>query len=45
MPGDRLELEVHLKRAIRNMTLYCGTARVDGNEVACAEILCAEARS
>ena len=45
MPGDRLELEVHLKRAIRNMTLYCGTARVNGNEVACAEILCAEARS
>ena len=45
LPGDRLELEVHLKRAIRNMTLYCGTARVDGEEVACAEILCAEART
>ena len=44
VPGDRLELEVTLKRLIRNMALYVGTARVDGQEVASAEILCAEAR-
>ena len=44
VPGDRLDLEVEIKREIRNMTLYCGTARVDGEQVACAEILCAEVR-
>lgn len=41
-PGDVLELEVGIKRMIRNMTLYAGVARVDGEQVACAEILCAE---
>ena len=45
VPGDRLELEVEIKREIRNMTLYGGVARVDGKQVACAEILCAEVRS
>lgn len=44
VPGDRLELEVELKRTIRNMALYHGTARVDGEQVACAEILCAEVK-
>ena len=44
VPGDRLELEVELRRVIRNRALYVGTARVDGEQVACAEILCAEAR-
>lgn len=44
VPGDRLELEVELKRTIRNMALYHGTARVDGDQVACAEILCAEVK-
>jgi len=44
VPGDRLELEVTIKREIRNMTLYAGVARVDGEQVACAEILCAEIR-
>jgi 3-hydroxyacyl-[acyl-carrier-protein] dehydratase len=44
VPGDRLELEVELRRVIRNMAMYVGTARVDGEQVACAEILCAEAR-
>ena len=44
VPGDRLELDVTLKRTIRNMALYVGTARVDGNEVASAEILCAEVK-
>jgi len=45
VPGDRLELEVVLKRTIRNMALYAGTARVDGEQVACAEILCAEVKA
>ncbi len=44
VPGDRLELDVALKRTIRNMALYEGVARVDGQQVACAEIFCAEAR-
>lgn len=42
VPGDRLELEVSIKREIRNMTLYACQARVDGEQVACADILCAE---
>ena len=45
VPGDRLDIEVTVKREIRNMTLYVGTARVDGEQVACAEILCAEVRT
>ena len=45
VPGDRLDLEVEIRREIRNMTLYCGIARVDGEQVACADILCAEVRS
>lgn len=44
VPGDRLDLEVNVKREIRNMTLYAGVARVDGEQVACADILCAEVR-
>lgn len=44
VPGDRLELEVSIKREIRNMTQYCGVARVDGVQVACADILCAEVK-
>ena len=42
VPGDRLELEVEIKREIRNMVQYVGTASVDGKQVASAEILCAE---
>ena len=42
VPGDQLELCVSLKRTIRNMALYACVARVDGDQVACAEILCAE---
>ncbi len=42
-PGDRLELDVELKRRIRNLAQYCGIARVDGEQAACAEILCAAA--
>jgi 3-hydroxyacyl-[acyl-carrier-protein] dehydratase len=45
VPGDRLELDVELKRTIRNMAVYTGVARVDGAQVACAEILCAEVKS
>ena len=45
VPGDRLELEVTLKRMIRNMAMYSGIARVDGEEVACADILCAEVKA
>jgi 3-hydroxyacyl-[acyl-carrier-protein] dehydratase len=44
VPGDRLELDVEIRRVIRSMTLYSGTARVDGKDVACAEILCAESK-
>lgn len=44
VPGDRVDMEVELKRRIRNMALYHGVARVDGKEAACAEFLCAEAR-
>ncbi len=42
VPGDVLELHVDIKRVIRNMTLYNCVAKVAGNEVACAEVLCAE---
>lgn len=45
VPGDRIELDVELKRVIRNMAMYGAVARVDGELVACAEILCAEATS
>ena len=42
--GDRLDLDVTIKRVIRNMAVYEGIARVDGVEVATAEVLCAEDR-
>lgn len=42
VPGDRLELNVTLKRTIRNMAMFDSVALVDGQQVACAEILCAE---
>ena len=42
VPGDRLQLDVSIKREIRNMVQYAGAAYVDGKQVACAEILCAE---
>ena len=44
VPGDQLDMEVKLKRQIRNMALYECCARVDGAIVASAEILCAEGR-
>lgn len=45
VPGDKLELDVTLKRVIRNMAMYTGVARVDGVQAACAEILCAEVKA
>ncbi len=42
VPGDVLELHVQIKRIIRAMTFYTCTARVAGQEVACADVLCAE---
>ena len=45
VPGDRLDLEVTIKREIRNMTQYGGLASVDGQQVACADILCAEVKT
>lgn len=42
VPGDRLDIEVTIRREIRNMTLYGGLATVAGSKVASAEILCAE---
>ena len=42
VPGDQLALNVTLKRRIRNMALYAGSACDDGKEVASAEILVAE---
>ncbi len=43
--GHRLELDITLKRRIRNMAMYDGIARVDGKEAARAEFLCAEAQN
>ena len=45
VPGDQLDIEVILKRTIRNMAMYECTARVDGKVAASAEILCAEGRA
>jgi 3-hydroxyacyl-[acyl-carrier-protein] dehydratase len=44
VPGVRLDLEVTLKRVIRNVAIYSGVASVNGEQVACAEIVCAEAK-
>lgn len=39
-PGDQLELEVHLDRALRGISRFVCTARVEGRTVAEATILC-----
>ncbi|MDR2872293.1 MAG: 3-hydroxyacyl-ACP dehydratase FabZ [Xanthomonadaceae bacterium] len=44
IPGDRLDLEVTLRRVIRGMGFYTGAARVDGEIVACADLVCAEVK-
>lgn len=42
VPGDQLELEVTQKRMLHRMGLFEAVARVDGETVASAEIMCAE---
>ena len=42
VPGDQLELHVAQKRMLKRMGLYDCRATVAGEEVASAEILCAE---
>lgn len=44
VPGDQLDLNVRVKRVIRNMALYECVARVAGKDVASADILCAEGK-
>ena len=44
VPGDVLELHVQVRRVIRNMAVYYGEAKVDGEVVAHAEVLCAGTR-
>lgn len=44
VPGDVLELHVQIKRVIRNMAVYYGEAKVDGEIAASAEVLCAGTR-
>ena len=45
VPGDVLMLDVQMKRLIRNMGWYSGEAKVNGEVVACADILCAGAKA
>ena len=45
VPGYVLILDVRMKRLIRNMGWYTGEAKVDGEVVACADILCAGAKA
>ena len=42
VPGDVLVLDVQIRRIIRSMTFYTCLARVDGELVASADVLCAE---
>ncbi len=42
VPGDQLEYECHIKKVIKNMTMYSCKARVAGKVVAKADLLCAE---
>ena len=44
VPGAVLELPVQVKRVIRNMAVYYGEAKVDGEVVEHAEVLCAGTR-
>ena len=41
-PGDQLHLEVEQKRMVMRMGQFVCTAKVDGEVVASAEMLCAE---
>ncbi len=42
VPGDQLEMDVRLKRMMRNMGQYDCSALVNGEKVASATMLCAE---
>jgi 3-hydroxyacyl-[acyl-carrier-protein] dehydratase len=42
VPGDQLAYECHIKKVIKNMTLYSCKASVAGKVVAKADLLCAE---
>ncbi|MCX7544312.1 3-hydroxyacyl-ACP dehydratase FabZ [Marinicella gelatinilytica] len=42
VPGDTLVFECHIKKVIKNMTLYHCKATVEGRLVAKADLLCAE---
>lgn len=44
VPGDVLMLDVQMKRLIRNMGWYYGDAKVNGEVVASAEVMCAGAK-
>ena len=44
VPGDVLIMEVQMKRLIRNVGCFYGEAKVDGEVVASAEVMCAGAR-
>ena len=44
IPGDVLMLHVQMKRLIRNMGWYYGEAKVNGEVVASAEVMCAGAK-
>lgn len=42
VPGDQLEYDCHIKKIIKNMTMYTCKATVEGKVVAKADLLCAE---
>ncbi len=42
MPGDQMMLEVTLERRLRNVCKYAAVARVNGNVVAEANLMCAQ---
>ena len=44
-PGDQLQLEVDAQAHDPQHGKFTGVARVDGEQVACAELLCADAQS
>ncbi|GGW73218.1 3-hydroxyacyl-ACP dehydratase FabZ [Alteromonas halophila] len=41
VPGDRLEMDVELVKERRGIWKFRGVARVDDNDVCCAEFMCA----
>ncbi len=45
VPGDKLDLYADLTKSIRNMAIYSCEAKVDGQLVASATVMCAEDKS